>query len=73
MIFDQLLQAFSIVKIIFLIIFFLYFVFSFVVLNQVRTMNKVLVEIHSSTALGITALINLILAISLFLIGIVIL
>lgn len=73
MTFDQLFQTFSILKIIFLIIFFLYFGFSFVVLNQVRTMNRVLTEIHSSTALRMIAFLNLIFAISLFLIATVIL
>lgn len=70
---DLLIQPFFILKIIFLIIIFSYLVFTFVVFNQVGTMNRVITEIHSSTTLRIIALLNFLIAISLFLLGIVIL
>lgn len=47
--------------------------FSIVVLNQVRTMNKIFLEVQSSEMLKNIAVIMVVLAISLFLGGLVIL
>lgn len=61
------------IKIAILIVIFIYLIFSVVVLNQVRVMNKIFIEIHSSTILQVIAYINLFASISLFIIALVIL
>lgn len=61
------------VKIITLIILGFYIVFSFIVFNQVKVMNQVAQLPHAEFILKTIATINLIAAISLFLIAIVIL
>lgn len=67
------LQSFLIFKILILILIFLYVIFAFVVLNQVRLMNGVVRELHSSTIVQAGAVVHLLLAISLFVYALVIL
>lgn len=62
-----------IAKIVMLIFLALFSAFAIVVLNQVRTMNKIFLEIQSSETLRAIAIILVILAISLFLAALVIL
>lgn len=54
------------IKIGVLIILFLYVVFAFVLMNQVRVMNRIIREVSSSAILFILVLIHLLLAVSLF-------
>lgn len=54
-------------------ILFLYAVFAFVVLTQIRTMNKLITQPPIGGILEIVGLTHLILAISLFLLGLAIL
>lgn len=60
-------------KIVFLVVFLLYAIFTLVVFNQVRTMNRVVTELHSSTILAIVAFLNVVVALSLFVYALVIL
>ncbi|EKD65454.1 MAG: hypothetical protein ACD_50C00083G0013 [uncultured bacterium] len=60
-------------KIITLAFLFIYILFTFVILTQVRVMNRILKESFPSTVVFFLALGNLIAAISLFLIALVIL
>lgn len=62
-----------IIKILFAIILFIYVIFTFVIVNQVTTMNKVITEKHSSFILTFIAFLIMILAISLFLLTLAIL
>lgn len=69
-------QSFSILaglKIGFLIIFSLYFVFILVVFKQITSMDDIINEVHSSIIIKTVAIINIILAFSLFLAAVVIL
>jgi len=60
-------------KIAILIFLALYIIFAVIVLTQVRLMNNILKQSFASTVLATIALANLILALSLFLIALVIL
>src|SRR3989344_8469406 len=60
-------------KIILLLLISLYTIFSFVIFNQVRAMNKIIYVPSSSQILFITSIIHSLLAISLFLTALVIL
>lgn len=62
-----------IAKIVMLIFLALFAAFAIVVLNQVRTMNKIFLEVQSSETLRVIAIILVILTISLFFIAVVIL
>ena len=64
--FSQLFTATGFVKILILIIILFLIVFTLVLLNQVRVMNRVITEKHSSSILIFIAIINTILTISLF-------
>ena len=61
------------VKIIILLLISMYTIFSFVIINQVRAMNKIIYVPSSSQILLVTSAIHLILSISLFLTALVIL
>lgn len=69
----QMLEGRFLLKALFLIVLLLYAIFTFVVLNQVRVMNNVVQETHSSVILEVIAGINLLAAISLFVYAIAIL
>jgi len=71
--FSLLLQPTFLLKLVFLIVLFLYSIFTLVVLHQVRVMNAVVQETHSSTILAIVAGINFLAAVSLFIYAIAIL
>ncbi|HLC15429.1 MAG TPA: DUF5657 family protein [Thermodesulfovibrionia bacterium] len=60
-------------KIVTLVIVTIYTIFTFVILTQVRVMNRILKEKFPSAVLMFLALGNLVFALSLFLIGLVIL
>lgn len=70
---SQFLQPLFGLKILFSIIIFIFIVFTFVVLNQVNTMNKIVSEAQSSFILKLIAILNLLLAVSLFLFALAIL
>lgn len=70
---NQLFQPIVALKIVFLIIILLYAIFTIVVFTQVNTMNGIVTEVHSSFVLKLIALINILLAISLFVFAVVIL
>jgi len=61
------------VKITTLVILAIYIIFTFVILTQVKVMNRIFTEMFASTVLFFLALGNLIFALSLFLIALVIL
>lgn len=69
----QFLQPLLALKIVFLLIIAFFIVFTFVVVNQVNTMNKIVSEAHSSFTLKLIAILNLLLAVSLFLLALAIL
>ncbi|MBI2031629.1 MAG: hypothetical protein HYT08_03375 [Candidatus Levybacteria bacterium] len=74
--FDLLIQFFNIsfwIKILFLLFISMYVVFSLVIINQVRAMNKIIYVPTSSQLLLAASITNFILAISLFFIALVIL
>lgn len=71
--FDQLLNPFFLLKIGFLLVIFIYIIFSLVVLNQVSAMNNIIKEVRSSAIIFFLAILNLFLAVSLFIIALVIL
>lgn len=71
--FSQFTEALFLLKAVFLIILFLFALFSFVVLNQTNVMNKIITEAHFSPILKIIAILNLVVVISLFLTAVVIL
>ena len=56
-----------------LLLIFMYAIFAFVIVNQVRTMNKIIYIPSSSGILMVISLIHLLLSISLFLASVVIL
>lgn len=60
-------------KIGFLIILSLYFVFILVVFKQITSMDDIINEVHSSAIIKTVAIINIVLAFSLFLAAVVIL
>lgn len=60
-------EIISIVKIVTLIILAIYLTFTFVILTQVRVMNRIFTEMFASTVLLFLALGNVIFALSLFL------
>lgn len=66
-------QPLFLLKILFLIFIFFYVIFTFIILNQVQGMNKIITNISFSTVIKIIALLNLIIAFSLFLYVLVIL
>lgn len=66
-------EIISVFKIVTLVILAIYIIFTFVILTQVRVMNRILTEMFASTVLLFLALGNFIFAISLFLIALVIL
>ncbi|MBI2430760.1 MAG: hypothetical protein HYV39_01955 [Candidatus Levybacteria bacterium] len=70
---QQLVQPLFLLKVLFLIVLFLYIIFTFVVFNQVRVMNRVVTETHSSAILALIALLNFLAAISLFIYALAIL
>lgn len=72
-VFNQLPQPLFFLKIFSLIIILFYLGFAVVVFNQVKTMNKTITEVHSSAILQMIAILNLLLAISLFVLALVIL
>jgi hypothetical protein len=61
------------IKITTLVILAIYIIFTFIILNQIRVMNSILKETFASTVLLVTATVNFILPLSLFLIALVIL
>lgn len=61
------------IKIIMLLLISMYAVFAFVIINQIRAMNKIIHIPSSSQILFITAVIHAIFAVSLFLTALVIL
>lgn len=71
--FLNLLTLDGLIKIGILILLFLYLVFAFVVLNQVRAMNGIIKELHSSTFVFWISLLHFIFALSLFIVSLVIL
>ena len=66
-------QPIFLVKIVTLIAIVFYAIFAFIVFIQVREMGKIVVLSHTSLILKTISVINIILAISLFLIALVIL
>ena len=66
-------EVISFFKIVTLVILAIYIIFTFVILTQVRVMNRIFTEMFASTALMLVALGNFIFALSLFLIALVIL
>jgi len=71
--FNQFLQPLLMLKIAILVIIFIYFLFTIVIYTQVNTMNQIINEVHSSAILQTIAILNLLLAISLFVLALVIL
>lgn len=71
--FTTFLQPQFLLKLVFLIVFFLYAVFTFVVFQQTRTMNNVIQEAHSSTFLTFITGLNFVAAVMLFIYTVVIL
>lgn len=65
--------SFDFIKIGFLIANFLYIIFAFIILNQVVSMNNIISEVHASSILKTIAVLNIVFALSLFLIALVIL
>lgn len=72
-VFNQLPRPLFFLKIFSLIIILFYLGFAVVVFNQVKIMNKTITEVHSSAILQTIAILNLLLAISLFVLALVIL
>lgn len=71
--FNQLFTSLPLLKVSFLVGDAFYIIFALVILNQVISMTNIVSDIHSSAVLKIIAIINLIFALSLFLIALVIL
>ncbi|GEM_PF-6553049 len=71
--FDLFLRPFFLLKIGFLLVIFIYIIFSLVVLNQISAMNNIIKEVRSSVIVYFLAILNLLAALSLFLISLVIL
>ncbi len=72
-IFENIVSFSTLFKIAFLSIMVLYMAFSFIVLNQVRSMNKIISQARSSTFINAFSVLNVLFALSLFLAAIVIL
>ena len=72
-IFSQLSQPLFLIKIVFLILLLFYAIFSLVIFNQAIVMGRIVKQVHSSAVLDLIAFLNMFLAISLFLISLVIL
>lgn len=70
---SQLLQPLLLTKIFFLILIFAYIIFAIVISRQVRVMNNVVTEKQSSMLLSLLSIINVIAAISLFIVTLAIL
>lgn len=70
---SQLLQPLLLTKIFFLILIFAYIIFAIVIARQVRVMNNVVTEKQSSMLLSLLSIINVIAAISLFIVTLAIL
>jgi len=66
-------EVISLIKILTLVFLAIYTIFTFVILTQVRVMNRIFTEMFASTALMFLTLGNLVFALSLFLIALVIL
>lgn len=60
-------------KIVFLLAIGFFFIFTFIVYNQIRIMSNIVTETKSSNILIIIAIVNLIIAFSLFIAALVIL
>lgn len=73
LILSQITQPIFALKIIFLVVIFSFIIFTIVVFTQLNVMNKVVEEVHTSFVLEVAAAINILLAISLFLLALVIL
>lgn len=71
--FSQFTSPLFFLKVVFLIVFFLYGILTLVIFNQVKVMGRVAREVHSSAIIEAIALFNLLAAISLFLYALVIL
>jgi hypothetical protein len=71
--FLNILNISLILKGLFLIIVSMYFLFSFVVFNQIRAMNSIVYVPHSSQILSIVSVIHIIFVVSLFLTALAIL
>lgn len=67
------LALLTIIKIGILILLFLYIIFAFVVLNQIRIMNRIIHEDYSSVTVSFLGLLHLAFAVSLFLLALAIL
>ncbi|RJQ38409.1 hypothetical protein C4559_01285 [Candidatus Microgenomates bacterium] len=70
---NQIFQPLFAVKIVLIIAAFVFLIFTFVVFNQIRVMNDILSEEHSSLVLKIIGILNIFLAFSLFIFVLVIL
>lgn len=71
--FSQILTASTLFKIGFLAVLFLYILFILIVFKQITSMDDIIKEIHSSLIIKIVAIINIALAVSLFLAAVAIL
>lgn len=71
--FFNILNINLILKAFFLLIVFMYFLFSFVVFNQIRAMNSIVYIPRSSRILSIISVIHIIFVVSLFLTALAIL
>lgn len=69
----QILDPLFLTKIGFIVFIGFYAIFTFVVFNQVKTMNKIVNEDKSSNFIFILSLLNMLLAVSLFIASLVIL
>lgn len=67
------LALLTIIKIGILILLFLYIIFAFVVLNQIRIMHRIIHEDYSSVTVFFLGLLHLAFAVSLFLLALAIL
>lgn len=64
--FAQIFDSDSILKISFTLLTFAYIIFSFVVFNQVNTMNKIITEDGSSWIIKLISIVNIVAAALLF-------
>lgn len=70
---EQFFSLFPLLKLLLLVMLFMYIVFAFVLLNQVRVMNRIVTVSPASQILFFIAFIHLAAAISLFFIALAIL
>jgi len=71
--FSHFITAPFLFKISFLFVLFLYIIFTLIIFNQIRSMDQLISEIHSSIIIRAISLIGIVAAISLFLAAVVIL